>query len=368
MINIGTTQADAFWTAGNSAATNWLIEYGPAGFTQGIGTSSIVANDTVSITGLVASTSYDYYVAEICPNGDTSLFVGPVNFTTSICEVADRCPFFIDMIDTYGDGWNGNILAIQQGGTTQGTFGQGFNTGSTFGPDTIYLCDNIQSQVVVSALGAYTAEVGFTITDPNGSVVYTHTPGNTFSAGTVFTSFMSNCDTPSCASPVNPTVLSVDTSSATVYFTAGSPGANTWFIEYAPVGTPQGSGTLITVTNDTAVLPGLSSGIAYQFFVSELCPNGTDSSFFVGPQTFTVPACQEQDKCPYTIDMIDSYGDGWNGNVLAFTQGSSTAEPLGLALSPAAAMVRTRSISARTYRYRSSYTLWAPGHRKLGSL
>ena len=84
VTNIGTTQADAFWTAGNSAATNWLIEYGPAGFTQGTGTSSIVANDTAAITGLVASTSYDYYVAEICSNGDTSLFVGPINFSTSI--------------------------------------------------------------------------------------------------------------------------------------------------------------------------------------------------------------------------------------------------------------------------------------------
>ena len=329
VTNIGTTQADAFWTAGNSAATNWLIEYGPAGFTQGTGTSSIVANDTAAITGLLASTSYDYYVAEICSNGDTSLFVGPINFTTSICAANNRCPFVIDMFDSFGDGWNGNVLAIQQGGTTQGTFGQGFNTGSTFGPDTIYLCDNLQSQVVVSTLGSWTQEVGFTITDPNGSVVYTHTPGNTFSGGTVFTSFMSNCDTPSCASPVNPTVLSVDTSSATVYFTAGSTGANTWFIEYAPVGTPQGSGTLITVTNDTAVLPGLSPGIAYQFFVSELCPNGTDSSFFVGPETFAVPACQEQDKCPYTIDMIDSFGDGWNGNVLAFSQGSSTAGTFG---------------------------------------
>jgi len=32
------------------------------------------------------------------------------------------------------------------------------------------------------------------------------------------------------------------------------------------------------------------------------------------------PPCPSSDLCPYTIQMTDSYGDGWNGNTIAFYQ------------------------------------------------
>lgn len=78
--NITATSADLGWTE-NGFATNWNIEWGTAGFTLGTGT---MVSDTVnpySLTGLSASTSYDFYIQADC-GGDSSAWVGPYSFTT----------------------------------------------------------------------------------------------------------------------------------------------------------------------------------------------------------------------------------------------------------------------------------------------
>ena len=36
--------------------------------------------------------------------------------------------------DSFGDGWNGNVLGIQQSGLVVATFGSNFTTGSSYGP------------------------------------------------------------------------------------------------------------------------------------------------------------------------------------------------------------------------------------------
>ena len=129
------------------------------------------------------------------------------------------------MIDSYGDGWNGNVLAFSQGSSTAGTFGAGFVTGSSYGPDTVYLCPNLPVQIVVHTLGSWTQEVGFTVNDPQGMAIFTHTPGNTFNANTVFNTFTPNCVPPACP---NPTGLNAvpSTNSASLSWTEGSPGAS----------------------------------------------------------------------------------------------------------------------------------------------
>lgn len=320
VLQVDLNDAIVFFTPGDPNASSWVIEYGPVGFTQGTGTMMPTSNDTATITGLSSATQYSYYVAELCPNGDTSLFVGPVTFTTPVCALSNQCNYTVDMVDTFGDGWNGNIMGVIQNGVLVATFGQGFTTGTAFGPDSISLCDNASTQIVVETLGGFANEVGFTITDPNGVVVYQFNTGGTFNANTVFTTFLSNCAAPLCSSPTNLGVLSVDTGSADVFFTPGDPNATSWFIEYGPTGFAPGSGTLISVSNDTATIPGLSLSTSYSFYVAELCPNGVDTSFFVGPVDFTTPICALVDQCAYTIDMTDSWGDGWNGNVMAIRQ------------------------------------------------
>ena len=69
------------WTnSGNE--TQWEIEYGPQGFAQGTGTTTIVNSNPGTISGLVSNTFYDAYVRAICSPGDTSFWTGIASFNT----------------------------------------------------------------------------------------------------------------------------------------------------------------------------------------------------------------------------------------------------------------------------------------------
>ncbi|AEV31855.1 PDK repeat-containing protein [Owenweeksia hongkongensis DSM 17368] len=68
------------WTSGG--ANNWNIEYGTSGFALGTGTRVLANTNPFIINGLNSSTSYDFYVRDICSTTDTSLWVGPISVST----------------------------------------------------------------------------------------------------------------------------------------------------------------------------------------------------------------------------------------------------------------------------------------------
>ncbi len=86
--NIATTSVDLGWTE-NGSATQWDIEYGPAGFTPGSGTLIGTTSNPHTLTGLTAYTSYDWYVRANCGGGSTSNWIGPKSFSTT-AEVSAR--------------------------------------------------------------------------------------------------------------------------------------------------------------------------------------------------------------------------------------------------------------------------------------
>lgn len=107
------------------------------------------------------------------------------------------------MSDSYGDGWNGNVLAIIQNGATVGTFGSNFISGFSSGPIYIAIQSNLLAVVAVSTLGSYTNEIGFIIKSSNQTTIYQWATGYTFTSTTVFTSF---CLAGGCAVPANLTL------------------------------------------------------------------------------------------------------------------------------------------------------------------
>ena len=64
-------QAELAWTSGG--ATSWEIEYGAPGFTIGSGTRVSVFTNPFIVSGLTASTSYEFFVRDSCAVGSTSL-------------------------------------------------------------------------------------------------------------------------------------------------------------------------------------------------------------------------------------------------------------------------------------------------------
>ncbi|MDY2586132.1 fibronectin type III domain-containing protein [Winogradskyella aquimaris] len=94
--NFTTDGAELSWTE-NGTATIWNIEVVPSGDAPtGIPTVTGVTNP-YTITGLMASTDYDFYVQADCGGGDTSDFSAPFTFTTA-CDVFT--PDYLEQFDT----------------------------------------------------------------------------------------------------------------------------------------------------------------------------------------------------------------------------------------------------------------------------
>jgi len=103
-----TTTAPLSWNMGCSVATNFDFEYGPAGFTQGTGTS--VSNQLVTVsgttgsytlTGLTPNTQYSVYYRANCGGGDVSPWSVATNFTTQCAPISLNSPSNAVVCDTY---------------------------------------------------------------------------------------------------------------------------------------------------------------------------------------------------------------------------------------------------------------------------
>ncbi|MGO2294488.1 MAG: choice-of-anchor J domain-containing protein, partial [Psychroflexus halocasei] len=106
--NITTTEADLSWTS-NGGETEWSIIYGAEGFDPLTEGTSIEDNDGtlgVTITGLTASTSYDFYVKANCGPGDESVLAGPASFATQ-CVSTSSFP----LSENFDGNWSGSPAA-----------------------------------------------------------------------------------------------------------------------------------------------------------------------------------------------------------------------------------------------------------------
>ena len=114
LINRHTVKVD--WLPGYQE-TSWNVEYGPAGFEPGTGTT-VVVNGTPTLTiPQLASDNYDFYVQADCGNGDASEWVKiTVPLTNSDVCVLQRN---IDISMTEGDTYDFYGTTITEPGTYQ---------------------------------------------------------------------------------------------------------------------------------------------------------------------------------------------------------------------------------------------------------
>lgn len=94
--NITTTSIEIGWTE-TGTATQWNIEYGSAGFTQGSGTIVSVTDNPHVIDGLSPATIYDFYVQADCGSGMLSAW-------SSKATVMTECPNYSVPINESFDG------------------------------------------------------------------------------------------------------------------------------------------------------------------------------------------------------------------------------------------------------------------------
>jgi hypothetical protein len=275
---------DPCWTRNPAAGTG-----GPP-FNQpyhwGGGTGTTPTNNT-GPTGDHTTGSGNYvYVEASAFNGASATLTTPLIFldTLSNPEVIFWRHMFGTQIGTLNVEISANGGAWTNISTAQGSQGNSWQ----------------EVKANISAYAGDTVQLRFTSTKPGG--------GNQASGDIAIDDLTINNPLP-CLPPSNISVQPFSNTSLEVTFTAGGGGIT--MIEYGPSGFTPGSGTLLAAASSPFIIPGLLTSTAYDIYVFDSCGIGQVSPK-LGPYTQTTFSCSN--GCQYTLDLIDTYGDGWTGN------------------------------------------------------
>ncbi len=101
------SSVDVSFNPVNPSASSWEVEYGPAGYQAGTGTSVTVTSPTATITGLSTGTCYEFHVREECAPGTYSLWSAAANSCTFIVP-----PYFESFTVNYEDAGYGEAKGL----------------------------------------------------------------------------------------------------------------------------------------------------------------------------------------------------------------------------------------------------------------
>lgn len=274
--NISQTNVDLAWTS-NGAETSWDIVYGAVGFDIDTeGTIVTATTNPFTLTGLTAATNYQVYVRANCGSGDISNWSSPIQFNTTICDLSEQCEYTFICTDSYGDGWNGGALVIEQNSITIATieaidhYGLGNSYTDTFH---VMLCDNI-STTFNWIEGSYDSEVALTILDPAGNQLFSSV--DMINASSPILTIVTNCSAvgESCDTPTNVQVNAAS-NSANVSWTSTE---SAWIVEYK-LATASNWTASPTLTTTTYNITGLTAATNYVVRVKSVCDASNESDW-----------------------------------------------------------------------------------------
>jgi hypothetical protein len=126
--NIATTSITLNWDASLSNPANYEVEYGPFGFTQGTGTTVSPTTNSVNLTGLTASTVYDYYIRSNC-GATQSTWTTANSFSTA-------------KVLPYASGFDNNASLVGWTTSGNGAYGLGTTAANAQSPSQYWILNN----------------------------------------------------------------------------------------------------------------------------------------------------------------------------------------------------------------------------------
>ncbi|MEE2801102.1 MAG: fibronectin type III domain-containing protein [Bacteroidota bacterium] len=349
--NIDSNSIDLSWTSGGSGETEWELEYGASGFTQGTGTVVVANTNPYTLSGLTANTNYDVYVRAKCSLTDTSAWSGVYSFTTS-CLIfnvpftegfestatgstsSSNAPDCWNMIDS-GSGaayvYDNSTVNVQSGNKSFRLY-NGFNTTGTYmliSPQIAELTtDGIQVSFGVKGSTGQELEIG-TITDANDSATFTSVEvvtltsssfenvtvvipagtdsymaikhGQTGSYDSYYLDDISFTMAPNCIMPADLSAAPFS-SSAQITWSAIN-GETEWELEYGASGFTQGTGTVVSANSNPYTLSGLTPETDYDIYIRAVC-SPTETSDWSSVVSFATTCAP---LTPNTIEDFSVY-------------------------------------------------------------
>jgi hypothetical protein len=329
--------AELSWLDANDPTTPaFTVEWGLSGFDVGMGTIvTDITETSLMLSGLDPNTAYDFYVTANCAVDDASDVVGPVTFTTSpIMAPPGDCSYTLEMNDSFGDGWNGALMDVFRNGEivldNVSLDGDPDNDGT----QGIVLFEVLPGDDVTTVFvdgGGFPGEVSYRILDVNLAEVGTGDAVTNIETGTI------TADCPMCIAPSGLMVMNITDMSADLIWADGNdPATPAFTVEWGPTGFEVGMGTIVAdITEASLMLSGLDPDTAYEFYVTANCTVDLASDA-VGPVAFTtLPVMAPPGDCSYTLEMNDSFGDGWNGALMdVFRNGEIVLNDVSLDMDP----------------------------------
>ncbi len=348
VTNITSVSADLTWTE-NGSATQWEVEYGLVGFTQGTGTIVSATSNPFPLYGLTQATSYTYYVRAICAPGNESLWSDAKNFATN-CDPIVSLPYVEDFETTPVDAipvcynelqsgnanvkvinssWGGKVLEMSYGASATGDcyiilpqFSAMINTlrvgfkydGGTDNHKFGYITDptnpatftEIFNVNIVGSSGGWYYYDMLTNNTLNGTeriaIKYNPSAGyhnNRYDSLTVMIM-------PSCLPPFGLNATAITTTDATLNWSPAGTGTPVdYTLQYRALG--ETTWNVINNVTPPYILTSLNSSTTYQYQVQANC-GGSDVSDWSAIATF-MTACGSITTLPWS-DSFDNYGTG----------------------------------------------------------
>ena len=221
-----------------------------------------------------------------------------------------QCHYLMYMYDSYGDGWNSAYLEVNMNGTFVGNF----DCSQSFTLDSVYSTTGSAMEFIWHS-GNWDSEISFTIMDPMGDTLINVISASDLDDLDFFThTSNSSCQSNNpCLSPNFLNAGNITPNSADLLWQAGG-NETSWNLEWGISGFTLGSGTLVNgLTSTNYSLSSLSNNTSYDFYVQANCSNSNVSSW-IGPYTFNTNNISTGTTCgTFTLELYDSWGDGWNG-------------------------------------------------------
>jgi hypothetical protein len=359
IINVSNNSVDVSW--GMGGATSAQIEYGPAGFLEGSGITVVTGLSPYTLTDLSNMTNYDFYIRNICTEGDTSYSSLAITAST-LC--GEYFPVYYQDFDPYLPGcWDemqGELGAlgtvITNPSSSDWAAASGFGGSSSSASASIWITNNTNEWLISPAFDLGTGnsyllefEVAFTSSsavyldgDDTLAVVISADNGATWSevnimqiwedgsvgcasgeyvaldlsgySGIVKFGFYSSSTTatiptrafiqnlrvipaPSCIAPLDISIDSLSNNSVEIAWIMTTPEVE---IEYGPSGFTPGTGTVVITSTNPYPLTGLSDFAEYNFYIRNICGLG-DTSLVSMVFPFTT-------VCPtYSAPMLEEF-------------------------------------------------------------
>ncbi|WP_396139298.1 fibronectin type III domain-containing protein [Flavobacterium sp.] len=293
-----------------SLATSWHVLALPCGSAVPTANSTgfvIASTNPYTITGLLPLTCYDLYIRAACSLTSTSIWEGPISFTTQVAPPACGGNF-VDTGGTtasYAPDANSTttICPVNVGDVVTVTF-TAFDTEDTYDGLYVYNGNSITAPQISSAnpvgningplttAGAYWGDVipePFTSTSPNGCLTFNFRSDDIINnAGWIAN--VSCAPPPTCIAPtaISTTVGSITSSSVILNWTQpinpdGST-ATAWQVLALPCGAPLPTATttgFVNASTNPFTLTGLNSITCYDIYIRAVCSESDSSTWRV---------------------------------------------------------------------------------------